>query len=103
MKHGLLSIALLLTVAPDMAQAPTKVLVGYCTGLKNLEPAKAAGFDYIELGATEIATLSDADFEAAAARIKTLGISTPVANLFLPATLKVTGPDINQDAQMAHV
>ena len=103
MKQGLLSIALLLTVAPGMAQAPTKVLVGYCTGLKNLEPAKAAGFEYVELGATEIAGLTDADFEAAAARIKALGISTPVANLFLPATLKVTGPDINADAQMAHV
>lgn len=86
-----------------MAQTPTKVLVGYCTGLKNLEPAKAAGFEYVELGATEIAGLSDEDFAAAAARIKALGIATPVANLFLPATLKVTGPDINVDAQMAHV
>lgn len=103
MKHLLLSVTLALVAVPSMAQTPTKVLVGYCTGLKNLEPAKAAGFEYVELGATEIAGLTDADFEAAAARIKALGISTPVANLFLPATLKVTGPDINPDAQMAHV
>ena len=85
------------------SQAPSKVRVGYCTGLKNLEAAKSAGFDYVELGATEVAALSDAEFEAAAARIKELGIATPVANLFLPGTLKVTGPETNAEVQMAHV
>ena len=79
------------------------VKVGYCTGLKNLEAAKGAGFDYVEVSATEIASLSDEEFAAAAARIKALGVSTPVANLFLPATLKVTGPDVHPDQQMAHV
>ena len=77
--------------------------VGYCTGLKNLEAAKAAGFDYVELPATEVASLSDEEFAAAASRIKALGIATPVANLFLPATLKVTGPDVHPDEQMRHV
>jgi sugar phosphate isomerase/epimerase len=83
--------------------ADGKVAVGYCTGLKNLEAAKAAGFDYVELSTTEIAALPDAEFDAAAARIKSLGIATPAANLFLPATLKVTGPDTKPDEQMAHV
>jgi len=27
--------------------------IGYCVGLKGLEVAKAAGFDYVELGTTE--------------------------------------------------
>jgi D-psicose/D-tagatose/L-ribulose 3-epimerase len=102
MKATLVSMVLaLLTIAGG--QAPGKVKVGYCTGLKNLEAAKAAGFDYVELGATEIAALSDAEFDAAAAKIKTLGIATPVANLFLPGTLKVTGPATDPEAQMAHV
>jgi D-psicose/D-tagatose/L-ribulose 3-epimerase len=82
---------------------PSKVAVGYCTGLKNLEAAKAAGFDYVELSTTEVANLSDADFEAAAARIKSLGIATPAANLFMPAAIKVTGPETNPEQQMAHV
>jgi D-psicose/D-tagatose/L-ribulose 3-epimerase len=85
------------------SQGPAKVRVGYCTQLRNLEAAKAAGFDYVELGTTEVANLSDAEFEATAARIKALGIATPAANNFLPATLKVTGPVIDTDAQMAHV
>ena len=102
MKVALVSISLALLATPG-GQPPAKVKVGYCTGLKNLEAAKAAGFEYVELGATEIAALSDADFDAAAARIKTLGIATPAANLFLPGTLKVTGPQIDPEQQMAHV
>jgi len=85
------------------AQGGTNVRVGYCTGLKNLEAAKAAGFDYVELSATEVAGLSDAEFDAAVARIKELGIATPAANLFIPASIKVTGPETDPAAQMAHV
>ncbi len=88
---------------PDSVEPASRVKVGYCTGLKNVEAAKAAGFDYVELSATEIASLSDDDFAAAAARLKSLGIATPAANLFLPATLKVTGPDVHPDQQLQHV
>jgi D-psicose/D-tagatose/L-ribulose 3-epimerase len=89
--------------APQPAGAPAKVRVGYCTTLKNLDAAKAAGFEYVELSATEIASLSDADYETAAAHIRQLGMPTPAANLFLPSTLKVTGPVTDPAAQMAHV
>jgi D-psicose/D-tagatose/L-ribulose 3-epimerase len=101
MKHTFLAavVAATLTAAPPAAS----VKVGYCTGLKNLEAAKAAGFDYVELSATEVAGLSDADFDAAAARLKTLGIATPAANLFVPQTIKVVGPDVNLEQQTAHV
>jgi len=101
----LIAAALIAAVSLSAPAIPAaaKVRVGYCTGLKNLEAAKAAGFDYVEVPATEIAALSDADFDAAAARIKSLGVSTPAANLFLPAALKVTGPETNPDAQMVHV
>jgi D-psicose/D-tagatose/L-ribulose 3-epimerase len=78
--------------------------IGYCVGLKGLALAKAAGFDYVELGTTEIAALSDADFEAAVAQVKAAGIPTPNANLFLPATLKLTGPTPAPiDEQMSYV
>lgn len=104
--HTPLALTVLLAFGLTLAGAqapPGKVSVGYCTGLANLEAAKAAGFDYVEVSATEIANLSDADFEAAAARIKTIGIATPAANLFIPSTIKVTGPDTNPEQQMAHV
>ena len=82
----------------------TAVGVGYCVGLKGLETAKAAGFDYVELGVTEIAALSDADFDAAVEHVKQAGIPTPNANLFLPGTIKLTGPaPTDPEQQMAYV
>ena len=78
--------------------------IGYCVGLKGLETAKAAGFDYVELGTTELTALADADFEAAVAQVKAVGIPTPNANLFLPASLKLTGPEAaTPEQQMAYV
>jgi sugar phosphate isomerase/epimerase len=79
------------------------VQVGYCTSLQNAEAAKAAGFDYVELSATEVAGLSDAEFAAAATRLKQAGIATPAANLFVPQTIKVVGPDIDLARQAEHV
>jgi D-psicose/D-tagatose/L-ribulose 3-epimerase len=79
------------------------IQVGYCTPLANLEAAKAAGFDYVELATSEIAGLPDAEFEQAATRIRQVGLPVPATNLFLPAALKVTGPDINREEQMAYV
>jgi D-psicose/D-tagatose/L-ribulose 3-epimerase len=92
----------LLAVAGGTAQSRA-VQVGYCTPLANLEAAKAAGFDYVELSTSEIAGLSDADFDRAATRIQQVGMPVPAANLFLPAALKVTGPDIDREQQMAYV
>ena len=99
----LLTIGIVALSCTLTAQGASKVRVGYCTGLKNLEAAKAAGFDYVELSATEVAGLSDADFDAAVAKIKEVGIATPAANLFVPASIRLTGPQTDPDAQMAHV
>jgi sugar phosphate isomerase/epimerase len=103
-RHNLLVVGLIGIVAaiPTTAQRRA-VQVGYCTPLANLEAAKTAGFDYVELGTSEIAGLSDADFEQGLARIRQVGIQVPAANLFLPAALKVTGPAIDRDQQMAYV
>ncbi len=91
--------------APFIVHAwqPSAVQVGWCTPLKTLEAAKNAGFDYAELGTAELATMSDADFEQAAQLVKRIGLPTPVTNLFLPGTLKVTGPQIDPAAQLAYV
>ena len=98
---AVVSIALLSTIHITAQRRP--VQVGYCTPLRNLDAAKAAGFDYVELGTTEIANLSDADFDQAVARIQQAGLPVPATNLFLPATLKVTGPAIDREQQMAYV
>ena len=107
MKRGLAASAGLalfgvLSVAHPSAQ-DRHVQVGLCTALKDIDAAKTAGFEYLELGTSEIAALSDADFDSALARIRQLGLPVPVTNLFLPATLKVTGPAVDRDEQIRYV
>ena len=102
-RFGSAALVGLLAVAAPLSGQAGRVRVGWCTGLKGLDVGKAAGFDYLELGTSEIAGLSDAEFDAAAARVKQVGLPVPVTNLFLPATLKVTGPQIDREQQMAYV
>ena len=65
------AVALLgLLFGADAVGQTRKVQVGYCSTLKNIDAAKAAGFDYVELGTTEIAALSDDEFEKAVMQIK---------------------------------
>jgi sugar phosphate isomerase/epimerase len=90
-------------VARRLSEQRSGIPIGYCTPMKNVAAAKAAGFDYVELATTEVAALSDGDFTAAAATLGSLGLPTPVSNLFLPATLKVTGPEVDPAAQAAYV
>jgi D-psicose/D-tagatose/L-ribulose 3-epimerase len=107
-RRATLAAAFILATAIGLAgQAPkappAKVQVGYCAGLKGMADAKAAGFDYVELGTTELTALSDEEFDKAVVQIHQLGLPTPVTNLFLPGTLKVTGPAIDKEQQMAYV
>jgi D-psicose/D-tagatose/L-ribulose 3-epimerase len=80
-----------------------KVKVGYCGKLKDAAVVKAAGFDYMEVGTTEIAALSDADFANALAHFQQIHLPVLSANLFIPGNIKVTGPDINKQQQMDYV
>jgi sugar phosphate isomerase/epimerase/mono/diheme cytochrome c family protein len=98
-----LLVALLLTAPHVTAQPARGIQVGYCGSLKDVDAAKAAGFDYIELGTTEIAGLSDEAFDEAARRVAQSGLPVPVTNLFLPGNLKVTGPAVDPAAQLAYM
>jgi sugar phosphate isomerase/epimerase len=102
--HRFAALGLLGMLAITHGAAQSRnVQVGYCTPLRNIDAAKSVGFDYLELSTSEIAGLTDADFEQAAAHVRQVGLPAPVTNLFLPATLKVTGPAIERDRQMAYV
>jgi D-psicose/D-tagatose/L-ribulose 3-epimerase len=96
------ALAAALSLAPAVAQRGG-VQVGYCTSVKNIAAAKAAGFDYIEVGTSEIAAMPDAEFEQALRQAKQAGLPVPAANTFLPTTLRVTGPAIDPDQQLAYV
>jgi D-psicose/D-tagatose/L-ribulose 3-epimerase len=97
------AIAALLICMSVGAFAQGKVRIGYCGRLQDVEAAKAAGFDYLEVRVSEVAALSDADFTAAAAKLKQAGLPVLSANLFIPANIKVTGPNIDKEKQMEYI
>ena len=65
--HNLLALGLVATARASTARLRTgRFRSASARPLANLDAAKAAGFDYVELGTSEIAGLSDADFDEAA-------------------------------------
>jgi sugar phosphate isomerase/epimerase len=96
-----LSLALFLVCAglAAVAQSGGKVRIGYCGPLKDIDAVKAAGFDYMEVRTSEVAALSDADYEKLALRLKELALPVPAAYWFVPAEVKVTGPNVDKARQ----
>jgi D-psicose/D-tagatose/L-ribulose 3-epimerase len=97
----LVSLALLFLVAGE-SQSPA-IKIGACGTAKMMSAIKGAGFDYAELSTTEIVSLSDADFAQLKNEVKQGGFPVLVTDVFIPATIKLTGPAIDKDQQMAYV
>ncbi|MGO9640335.1 MAG: sugar phosphate isomerase/epimerase family protein [Candidatus Acidiferrales bacterium] len=106
MKHrtfcGIVCLLSLLFLASGHSQQ-SRVRIG-CTGmLSSIDAVKVAGFDYVELNTTEIVSLSDADFAKLEASVKQSGFPVYATSNFIPASMKLTGPAVDPDAQMAYV
>lgn len=103
MKRRCLALgALVLLPAAGRAQPPS-IPIGYCSSLREIDAVRAAGFDYVELRTTEVAALPDADFEKLVEGLKRDGPPVSATFLFLPPELKLTGPVVDEAAQMAYV
>jgi D-psicose/D-tagatose/L-ribulose 3-epimerase len=98
--------ALLLALTPQ-AHASTVAVsalpIGYCGPIKDIDAAKTAGFDYFELRTSEVAALSDADYDKLIAKLKQVAMPSPVAYWFVPADIKLTGPNIDKAKQAAYL
>jgi sugar phosphate isomerase/epimerase len=86
-----------------LAQGYGKVRIGYCGPLKDIDSVKAAGFDYMEVRTSEVAALSDGDYEKLVLRLKALALPVPAAYWFLPSEIKVTGPNVDKDRQREYL
>lgn len=93
----------LLSCSGITAAATREVQIGYCARLEELGAVRAAGFDYAELRTSEIASLTDADFEKVAEDLKKNGPPVPVTYLFIPPPIKLTGPTADEAQQMDYV
>jgi D-psicose/D-tagatose/L-ribulose 3-epimerase len=64
--------------------------------LHNAGAIIAAGMDFIEPGLAKVAAMPEEEFLAAADRIKASGIRVQSMNWFLPPSVKVTGPEVDE-------
>ena len=100
------SLALAVLAAAASVAAPRKkgdaaLRVGFCTNDPAL--AKTAGFDYAEIGIRDFAALPEAEFEALVRAHQATGLPTEAGYVFLPADLKIVGPDVDLDRVLAYV
>jgi D-psicose/D-tagatose/L-ribulose 3-epimerase len=78
------------------------VKFGYCASISQIDVVKAAGFDYVELRGSEVAALSDGDFAQLASKLQGMHFTALDIYQFVPTTLKLTGPNVDQDKEMAY-
>jgi sugar phosphate isomerase/epimerase len=78
--------------------ATNAMRIGCCGGIADAPLVRDAGFDYIELptGALMSAT-DDAAFRRIMENVGAMGIPVEVCNVFIPATMKITGPNVERE------
>lgn len=73
--------------------------IGRCVqvlGVTTPEEAKTVGFEYIEVALQALLPLSDEEFAGTAARLKAVGLPAISGYGYLPADLKLVGPDVDE-------
>lgn len=75
------------------------IRLGVCTSPANMAEVAQIGYDYIELGLASVAAMSEEEFQALAARIDESPIKAEAYNGMLPASVPVTGPNVNASQQ----
>lgn len=78
---------------------------GVCGGPDLARVAKAAGYDYFEwsVGGLLHPREEEPVFLSALEQARAVGLPCPVVNVFIPADLKITGPDVNRSALEGYV
>jgi D-psicose/D-tagatose/L-ribulose 3-epimerase len=100
----LLALTLVLSTQADASTVSVSALqIGYCGSIKDIDAAKAAGFDYFEPRTSEVAALSDAEYDKLTAKLKQVAMPSPVAYWFVPADIKLTGPSIDKAKQAQYL
>ena len=79
------------------------VKLGVCARPKDAALLAGQGFEYIEVGLSWLAGLSEEDYQTELATAKAAPIGVEAANGMLPGDLKVTGPDVDEAAVRAYL
>lgn len=103
MKNAIALLVCLLVPAAAAAQATPSARIGICVDPDRFDAAQAAGFDYVETNASKVAALSEEEFGKLAAQIAQLKIPLAASMSFVPASIKLTGPDVDPAKQIDYV
>ncbi len=76
------------------------IRLGVCTAIENIASVQKYGFDYIETGLATVSAMDENAFHMAALQVDKADIKVEAFNGMLPASVRVTGPDVN--AQQIH-
>ena len=76
---------------------------GICTSPENLSLVEQAGFDYIELTLNLVTALPDGEFASLLRKVNASRIKVEAFNGFFPWSMRVVGPNANQDAIRSYV
>ncbi len=80
-----------------MAATPT-MRFGCCGGIADAPIIRDAGFDYIELPVGALMSATDeAAYQRIMREILAMGLPVEACNVFIPATLKITGPNVARE------
>ena len=75
-----------------------RMRIGCCAGLADAELVRDAGYDYIELPTgTLMSAENEEGYQHVMRQIAAIWLPIEACNVFIPANLKITGPDVEQE------
>lgn len=96
----------LVVSASDLPRPVPGYPIGRCVrvlGVTAPEDAKTVGFEYIELALQDLLPLSDSEFDLTVKRLKKIGIPLVSGYGFMPADVRIVGPDVKQELIDEHL
>lgn len=75
------------------------IRLGVCTGPENVDTVAKIGYDYVEFSLNYVASLSEEEFNALAEKMDACPIHAEAFNGMLPASVPVTGTNVNASQQ----
>lgn len=95
----------LLSFLQSNAQKKGMPSLGVCTSYENDSVLAAAGFQYIEESARRLLApmVDEATYQKQLRQVRSMKLSVPVCNLFLPNTIRLIGPEANEKVILGYV
>lgn len=71
------------------------IKLGICTDIANIAIVESCGYDYMETGLSRLAEMTEEEYQQAVRLVDAAGIRVEACNGMLPASVRVTGPDVS--------